>query len=134
MLGIDPEKVCFIIIKAREFDVKVGPAEPDPSSNPADEGDHSVLLDYASDSTYQEVHDAIQQLNVEEQYNLVALMWLGRGTYSKDEWPEAIAEARSAHNARTAEYLLGTPLLPDFLEDGMSELGYSLEEFEIGRL
>jgi len=43
-------------------------------------------------------------------------------------------DAAAAHNNRTAEYLIGIPLLGDFLEEGLSMLGYSCEEFEIGRL
>jgi hypothetical protein len=43
-------------------------------------------------------------------------------------------EAAQAHNERTADYLLGTPLVGDFLEEGLSMLGYSCEEFEMGRL
>jgi hypothetical protein len=38
-LTISPEKVCFIIIKAREFDAKDEVTEPDPGSNPSDDRD-----------------------------------------------------------------------------------------------
>jgi len=34
----------------------------------------------------------------------------------------------------TPAYLMGTPLLSDYIEEGLAELGISLEEFEIGRL
>ena len=134
MLAIDPEKVGFIIIKAREFEVSEDPVEPVTTAKPADEEEDSVFHDVAGDSTQQELRAAIEQLNIEEQYHLVALMWLGRGTYTKDEWSEAVAEARSAHNEHTADYLLGTPLLPDYLEDGLTDLGYSIEDVEMGRL
>jgi len=30
--------------------------------------------------------------------------------------------------------LIGTPLLADYLEEGLSQLGYSIEDFEIGRM
>ena len=43
-------------------------------------------------------------------------------------------EAARAHNERTAEYLLGEPLLGDFLEEGLSMLGFSCEDYEINRL
>ena len=35
-----------------------------------------------------------------------------------------------AHNKRTAEYLLGMPLLGDLLEEGLAQFGHSIEEFE----
>ena len=43
-------------------------------------------------------------------------------------------EAERAHNQRTAEYLLGMPLVGDFLEEALSMLGYSCEDYEIERL
>jgi hypothetical protein len=54
---------------------------------------------------------------------LVALAWLGRGTYDLSEWRTALDTARSEHRKRTAEYLLGLPLLGDYLEDGLSMFG-----------
>lgn len=134
MLAIDPEKVGFIIIKSREFEVSAEPGDVAAVAKPADEEEDTVFQDAPGDATQQELRAAIDQLNIEEQYNLVALMWLGRGTYSKDEWNEAVAEARAAHNEHTADYLLGTPLLPDYLEDGLTDLGYSIEDVEMGRL
>jgi len=73
-------------------------------------------------------------LSEDEQIDLVALAWLRRDDYSAADWPEVRQEAASAHNRRTAQYLLGMPLLGDFLEEGLSMLGYSCEEFEIERL
>lgn len=134
MITISPEKVCYIIVKAREFDAKVEIEEPDPGSNPSDEDMRAVLQDYADDATYQELKEAIDDLNEEEQINLVALMWLGRGDYSKAEWSETLNDAREAHNDRTSEYLTGTPMLGDLLEEGLAELGFSCEDYEIGHL
>jgi len=134
MLEISPEKVCFIIIKAREYDAKVEIEEPDPGSNPSDEDMREVLQDYADDATAEELKEAIDDLNEDEQINLVALTWLGRGDYSKDEWAQVLKEARDARSDHTAEYLMGIPVLGDYLEEALSRLGYSCEEFEIGRL
>jgi len=128
MLGIAVEKVCFSILKARAFDAKVEVVEPDPGSNPSDEDMREVLEDYADDATFVELKDFIESLNEEEQVNLVALVWLGRGTFSDDEWEAALAEAQAAHNDHTADYLLGMPLLGDYLEEGLSQLGYSCED------
>jgi len=58
----------------------------------------------------------------------------GREDYSASDWKTVREEAARAHNQRTATYLLGMPLLGDFLEEGLSVLGRSCEEFEIGRL
>ena len=133
-LTISPEKVCFLIIKAREFDAKDEVTEPDPGSNPSDDRDSAVLEDHADDPVVEEITSLINSLSLDEQIDLVALAWLGREDYSAKDWPAVRAEAARAHNERTADYLLGMPLLGDFLEEGLSLLGYSCEEYEIERL
>jgi hypothetical protein len=133
-LTISPEKVCFLIIKAREFDVKDEVTEDEPGSNPSDDMDIEILEDHEDDPVVEEITSFINSLSEDEQIDLVALAWLGRDDNAPADWPSLRAEAARAHNVRTAEYLLGIPLLGDFLEEGLSMLGYSCEEFEIGRL
>jgi len=134
MIGIDPEKVCFIVVKAREYEVKVPPVEPDPGSNPADEAMVEILSDYPEDATYEELKAFLDALNEDEMVSLLALVWLGRGDFSKEEWESALEQAREVRDAKAADYLLGMPLLPDYLEAALSEFEYSCEEFEMGRL
>jgi Protein of unknown function (DUF3775) len=133
-LTISPEKVCFIIVKAREFDAKDQVTEPDPGSNPSDDGNAAILEDHDDDPVVEELTSFINCLSEDEQIDLVALAWLGREDYSAGDWATVRAEAARAHNKRTADYLLGTPLLPDFLEEGLSLLGRSCKEFEIDHL
>jgi hypothetical protein len=133
-LTISPEKVCFTIMKAREFDVKDEVTEPDPGSNPSDDRDISVLEDHEDDPVVEELVSFINSLSEDEQIDLVALVWLGRDDYEPQDWPEVRAEAARAHTDATVTYLLGTPLLGDLLEEGLTMLGYSCEEFEINRL
>jgi len=133
-LAISPEKVCFVIMKAREFDAKDEASEPDPGSNPADDMDIEVLEEHEDDPVVEELTSLINSLSEDEQIDLVALAWLGRDDYTASDWPAVREEAARAHNQRTAEYLLGIPMLGDFLEEGLSMLGYSCEEFEINRL
>jgi hypothetical protein len=133
-LTISPEKVCFIIIKAKEFDAKDEVTEPDSGSNPSDDKDVAVLEDHADDPVVEELTSLINSLSEDEQIDLVALTWLGRDDYTASDWAAVREEAARAHNERTAEYLLGTPLVGDFLQEGLSMLGYSCEEFEVGRL
>jgi len=133
-LTISPEKVCFIIIKAKEFDAKDEVTEPDPGSNPSDDMDIEVLEEHEDDPVVEELTSLINSLSEDEQVDLVALAWLGRDDYSAEDWSTVREEAARAHNQRTAEYLLGMPLVGDFLEEGLSMLGYSCGEFEIERL
>jgi hypothetical protein len=69
-------------------------------------------------------------LNEDEQVDLVALAWLGRGDGEIEDWSELRAEAARAHNKRTARYLLGMPMLADYLEEALSKFGHSPEEVE----
>lgn len=133
-LTISPEKVCFVIIKVREFDAKDEVTEPDPGSNPTDDGGAGILEDHSDDPVVEELTSLINSLSEDEQIDLVALTWLGRDDYTAADWPAVREQAARAHNERTAEYLLGTPLVGDFLEEGLSILGYYCEDFEIGRL
>jgi len=119
-LNLPLDKVSFIILKAREYDVKESDGDPDEGSNAIDDGQTDVLMDKQDDPVREELLGAIRSLNEDERFRLVALAWVGRGTYSKEEWREAIETARSEHSRRTAEYLLGMPLLGDYLEDGLA--------------
>jgi hypothetical protein len=128
MLTIDPDKVCHLIVKARAIDAKTEIVEEDPGSNMAEDEMLEVLEDYSDDATAEEVAAFIDSLNVDERCELVVLAWIGRGSFTKDEWREALREARHAHNDRTAEYLLGMPLLGDYLADGLAEFGHTCDE------
>ncbi|CAO3425283.1 DUF3775 domain-containing protein [Azospirillum endophyticum] len=133
-LNIGLQKLCYLIVKAREFDVKVAPSDLDEGSNPSDDGMRAVLEDYSDDPTLTELKDAIDGLDEDEVVDVIALVWLGRGDFTRDEWAEAQALARERHTGRSADYLTGIPNLGDCLEEGAVQLGYSCEEFEIDRL
>ena len=134
MIEISPEKVAHVIVKSREFDAKVAIwDEPSSESDTDDLGD-AILEDRASDATRSEVADFIANLNEDEQVNLVALTWVGRGTYAPEEFAEAVNMARAERTNPTEDYLLGIPLLADYLEEGLEKLGYSVEAVEEGVL
>lgn len=129
-LTISPDKVSYIIVKAREFDVKDALTDPGEGSNAADDKMISVLEDNPDDPTEEELTSFIDDLSDDEQIDLVTLAWLGRDSNTASDWRELHTEARRAHNRRTAAYLLGMPLLGDYLADGLAVLGYQPEAFE----
>lgn len=132
MLTIRPETVCYLIVKAREFDVKVEPDDPDSGSNPSDDRGIDILEDMRDDPTYEELSGALVALNVDERIDMVALAWLGRGDF------ETFREARKAAAESTVknwpDYLLGIPLLGDFLEEGLAAIGLDCADIEMERL
>lgn len=125
MIDVNPDTVCFIIAKAREFHAKEQVSIPEAPTSPADDWARQVLADHLDDFTYQELRTTINDLEPDQQICIVALMWLGRGDFDIEEWDDALAEARDAYNARSAEYLIATPLVADYLEEGLNLHGYS---------
>ena len=130
MLDISPEKVAHVIVRARELDGKVAAWDSDGDEADAD----SILEDRRDDPTEAELRGFIDDMNVDEQVALVALMWIGRGTYEADDIQEALETARSERVNKTEDYLLGVPLLADYLEDGLDKMGISVEAAEDGVL
>jgi hypothetical protein len=133
-LTIATEKICFIIVKAREFDVKDEVTDPDDASNATDDNMISVLEDHGDDPVANEIRGFIGAMNEDEQIDLVALTWLGRGDGTIEDWHELRAEAARAHNKRTAAYLLGIPLLSDYLEEALSQFDLSCDDVEMSHL
>jgi uncharacterized protein DUF3775 len=127
-LSIPTNKLCFLITKAREFDVKDVVTDPDDGSNPSDDAMISVLEDHRDDPVVKEIAAVIFAMSEDEQVDLVTLAWLGRGDGGVEDWDDLRAEAARAHNRRTASYLLGMPLLSDYLEEGLSQLGIAYDE------
>jgi hypothetical protein len=125
-LSIPLDVVSYIVERAKEFDAKEADSDPDSGSNATDDGEADVLEDKPGDLVQRELVNYINVLNVDQQVELVALAWLGRGTYDIDEWEEAKATARQEHNSRTGEYLSGLPLLGDYLQEGLDAFGESI--------
>ena len=134
-LRISTEKVCYVVVKAREFDVKVAPEWLDDASNPSDDGMTRILEDYADDPTLAELQSYLKALDEDELEDLVALTLIGRGDYTSDEWEGLMSEVRDLRASQdTMRYLIGIPLLGDHLEDGLNEFGLSCTEFEIDHM
>jgi Protein of unknown function (DUF3775) len=134
-LAVSTDQVGFLIAKAREVQVKDEPVTPDSASNATDDNDADVLESGHGDASLEEVFRFIRAMTEDEQVDLVALMWVGRGDFDIAEWDEARAIARERHNERTAEYLLGTQMFPDFLADGVAAAGRSwADEAAVARL
>ncbi|MCH8685704.1 DUF3775 domain-containing protein [Pedomonas mirosovicensis] len=132
---VSPETVCFIIVKAREYMGKDVVTIPDPGSNASDDAMSSVLEDHTDDPSQVELADIIDSLNDDEKIDLVALAWLGRGDDTADNWERLRTEALTArHTTSTAEYLMGMPMLPDYLEEGLAQFGLSCTDYEARHL
>ncbi len=126
-LEISSDKIGFVILKAREMAAKVAAWDDGATS---DHDAELILEDFSDDATRAELKEFIRDLNEDEQASLVALAWIGRGSFAPEELDEAVATARAERTNRTEDYLIGMPLLPDYLEEGLDRLGYSVEDTE----
>ena len=128
MPEINPAKVCFIIEKAREYFAADVGIYPD-ASNPSDDGER-IALTSANTTIRRELVEFIRDLDVDESASLVALAWIGRGDYEADDWESAVKVAAERTEGPTWKYLIGIPLLADYLEDALSAFDRSCEGFE----
>jgi hypothetical protein len=128
-LNLDPETAFFILMKAREIDAKVEESDPDSGSNPSDDKGVDVLESRPSDPDYLELSSAVQGLNDDQQLDLLALIWIGRGDFELSQWNEAREAARDIGRGRTPRYVAGIPLASDYLQEALSQLGLSLEDW-----
>jgi hypothetical protein len=126
-LRISTEKVCAFIEAAREVAGKV----PSTAGDRTTTGDNSKLVtieDYAGDDDRRrEMIEFVAGLNVEEQTDLLALIWLGRGDYDIAEWDDALTEAEARIAARDPDYMIGDAALPQYLGDGLEAFGRTCE-------
>ncbi|HHO68787.1 MAG TPA: DUF3775 domain-containing protein [Gammaproteobacteria bacterium] len=128
MLNLNPETVCSLIARARAFHSKEDVVLPDNVDAPAEDWALQMLADHEGDLTFQDFRAGVQDLEPDQQAELVALLWLGRGDFSLEEWQEAVEEARRNATPYTAEYLIAHPLLADYLLEGLNLHGHSCEE------
>jgi hypothetical protein len=130
-LAISADKVRFLIEKTREFDVKEAATDPDSGSDGPDDNMIDVLEDSGEDPVVYEITGFINAMTEDEQIDLVALMRLGRGDGTIEEWAELRREAAEGANGRTARYLLGEPLISDYLAEGLDAFGIAWDDERI---
>ncbi|MFA7429782.1 MAG: DUF3775 domain-containing protein [Rhodospirillaceae bacterium] len=126
-LGLNPDKACFIVVKAREWAAQTGLGAPTEASNPLDDGFATSLYEDGYDPEV-EIRAVLDDLNEAEELTLLALALVGRGTHDKENWADALRDARDVQSdgdGAVAARLLDMPLLPDYLEEGLAAFGYS---------
>jgi len=131
---ISAESVCFIIARSRGFDVADIGTDAHSGTNATDKAMTTVPEAHSEDMTQKELRAFINALREDEQADLVALVWLGRGDGTLEDWADLRDEAQREHSNRTAADLLTEPLLSDHLEEGLSQFGFTCVDFEIDRL
>ena len=93
-LEISPTKIGYVIVKARECAAKVAAWDDGATS---DHDAESILESFSDDATRAELKGFIRDMNEDEQASLVALAWIGRGSFGPEELDEALDTARTEH-------------------------------------
>jgi hypothetical protein len=128
-LTITPESAIEILLKARQFEVKVAETDPDSGSNPSDDDSVDALEFGPKDDTGRELLSAIRDLNDDEQLDLIALLWVGRSDFTLDEWDAAREAAKDIGRARTPRYISGIPLASNYIEDALSQFNVTMQDY-----
>lgn len=127
MFNVNPDIVCRLIDLAREFHAQEEVSFPETPGNPSGDWAVQMLASHADDLTAQSFDALFLDLEPDQQREVVALMWLGRGDYTLDDWDAALEQAEYVCNEDSGKYLLAHPLLPEYLADGLDLFGYSCE-------
>lgn len=128
VLNINPETVCLIIDRAKEFHAKEAVTFPESIPGSQDEYDPlQILADHPDDLTFLEVKTLIEDLEPDQRVDLLALLYVGRGDFDETEWHVAVQEARKNIEPRLTEYLFAKPQLSDYLQRALELLGYSCD-------
>lgn len=129
------ETLCRIILRAREYDAQT-PSDYDDDEaadnvDDEDEGPLAVLDDSINDSVEEELRSILEDLGEDQLAEVLALCWVGQGTYEASDWDEAYQEAQDLNeeggSEAVIEELLEMPLLPSALESGLAAFDLSCD-------
>ena len=126
-LDINIEQVNYIIAMARDLEDALPRDATDDETHRGEADNPELIKDHEYDSGYQELLGFLQTLSEDELISLVAILWIGRGTYDVDDLIGALDESRDIGANRIPGYILSIPLLAEYLEEGSNLLGLSGE-------
>ena len=121
-LSLSPEFLRNLILQLRALMAQEDEVSPDSGSNPIDDEGPATLQDTPDNLLRAGLEVEIEDLEPDQQAELVALMWIGRGDMEPEEWDEALALAAERHEGATAAYLLSHPHVADHLDEGLDRL------------
>ena len=127
------DTLCRLILRAKELEAQVPAQDPDEDAANVDDYDDdggealSVLEDELNDTVEEEMQAQLDDLADDQLAEVLALAWVGRGTYDPSEWDEAYAEAGELKADERMDELMDMPLLGGHLEAGLAAFDYSCD-------
>ncbi|MFO1141067.1 MAG: DUF3775 domain-containing protein [Amaricoccus sp.] len=131
-ISLNPEFLRNLILQFRAVMAQEELVSPDSGSNPSDDEGPATLQDSPDNLLRDEIAAEIEDLEPDQQAELVALMWIGRGDMEPEEWEEAVALAAERADSPTAAYLLKHPHVADHIEEGVDQLLDGTDFMETG--
>ena len=115
------ETICRLIIRARELDAQVPDNDSDDEADPTDSDDEfAVLDDDANEAVEEEIFALLDELGDDQVQEILALAWVGRGTYDSSEWADALEAARDPDSEDPIDQLMEIPNLAGLLDAGLA--------------
>ena len=128
MFNINQEIICNIIEKAREINIADDLMLSGDRADLSDAEWEEILAEYLDDLSYLELKDLIDELEPDQQQDVIALLYIGRGDFTKNEWKEACQQASTIKIPNRAYYLISKPMLAEYLTEGLAIFGLSCGE------
>lgn len=120
-LSLSPEFLQNLILRTRALMAHDG-AIADDEGNFVDDRDPGAPRYETMDLSKAELAGKIDDLEPDQQAELVALMWIGRGDMEPEEWDSAVALAVERRDSSTAEYLLSHPQVAEHWDEALDRL------------
>lgn len=128
MIDVSTETVQRLVALAREIHTQDSSGPSEDAVNPTGDLAVQMIAGQPRDMCAGEFRCIIEDLEPDQQQQVVALMWLGRGDFSAEEWQEVTELAEQRWSEETADYLLAHPMLSEELTAGLEALGFETEE------
>jgi hypothetical protein len=127
-LTVSLDIICRLIVRARELEAQVPGIETDEDEDPQDTDDGlSVIEDEANEVVEAEIVALLDDLGDDQIAEILALAWVGRGTYDATEWDDALEEANDPDGEDATDQLLEMPMLAAYLDAGLAAFDLSCE-------
>ncbi|WP_157217791.1 DUF3775 domain-containing protein [Flavisphingomonas formosensis] len=128
-LSVSLDTICRIIVRARELEAQVPSTDPDETDEEVADADdaYAVLVDEDNQAVEAEVLSLLEDLADDQIAEVLALAWVGRGTYDASEWDDALEAASDPDAESPTDQLLEMPLLAACLDAGLAAFDLSCE-------
>lgn len=122
------ETICRLIVRGRELEAQVPAIALDEDDAPDDADDQfAVMEDETNTAVEAEILAVLEDLAEDQQAEVLALAWVGVGTYDASEWEDALEAANDPDAEDPVAQLLDMPMISANLEAGLTAFDLSCD-------